>query len=118
MGITVNYFFDNDLTHQRNDFTSVEICNLIADETIMLLYFNTSLRNMILVVAQDYNLEVRVVNGGSAKGCTAVLECVAPTFMKDLVRVVSWLQEPGFYIYPSLQGGKYIILFTFIYNYR
>lgn len=59
------------------------------------------------MVAQDYNLEVRVVNGGSAKGCTAVLECVAPTFMKDLVKVVSWLQEPGFYIYPSLQGGEY-----------
>ncbi|VVC39650.1 Hypothetical protein CINCED_3A005038 [Cinara cedri] len=65
------------------------------------------------VVAQDYNLEVRVVNGGSAKGCTAVLECVAPTFMKDLVKVVSWLQEPGFYIYPSLQGdGKYHAMHT------
>jgi len=64
---------------------------------------------MILVVAQDYSLEVRVVNGGSAKGCTAVLECVTPTFMKDLVKVVSWLQEPGFYIYPSLQGGWYLI---------
>ncbi|XP_050537388.1 cell adhesion molecule Dscam2 isoform X2 [Daktulosphaira vitifoliae] len=65
------------------------------------------------VVAQDYNLEVRVVNGGSAKGCTAVLECIAPTFMKDLVKVVSWLQEPGFYIYPSLQGdGKYHAMHT------
>lgn len=60
---------------------------------------------VISVVAQDYSLEVRVINGGSAKGCSAVLECVAPTFMKDLVKVVSWLQEPGFYIYPSLQGG-------------
>ncbi|KAF0772521.1 Down syndrome cell adhesion molecule-like protein Dscam2 isoform X5, partial [Aphis craccivora] len=65
------------------------------------------------VVAQDYSLEVRVVNGGSAKGCTAVLECVTPTFMKDLVKVVSWLQEPGFYIYPSLQGdGKYHAMHT------
>ncbi|XP_025423992.1 Down syndrome cell adhesion molecule-like protein Dscam2 isoform X3 [Sipha flava] len=65
------------------------------------------------VVAQDFNLEVRVVNGGSAKGCTAVLECVTPTFMKDLVKVVSWLQEPGFYIYPSLQGdGKYHAMHT------
>ncbi|XP_025200616.1 Down syndrome cell adhesion molecule-like protein Dscam2 isoform X5 [Melanaphis sacchari] len=65
------------------------------------------------VVAQDYSLEVRVVNGGSAKGCTAVLECVAPMFMKDLVKVVSWLQEPGFYIYPSLQGdGKYHAMHT------
>lgn len=73
--------------------------------------FNKTLRNILLVVAQDYDLEVRVVNGGSAKGCTAVLECVAPTFMKDLVKVVSWLQEPGFYIYPSLQGGQYIIHF-------
>ncbi|XP_050430112.1 cell adhesion molecule Dscam2 isoform X2 [Adelges cooleyi] len=65
------------------------------------------------VVQQDYNLEVRVVNGGSAKGCTAVLECVAPSFTKDMVKVVSWLQEPGFYIYPSLQGdGKYHAMHT------
>lgn len=68
--------------------------------------YNTIQNTVVPVVAQDYSLEVRVVNGGSAKGCTAVLECVVPTFMKDLVKVVSWLQEPGFFIYPSLQGGK------------
>jgi len=68
---------------------------------------------VVLVVAQDYNLEVRVVNGGSAKGCTAVLECVTPAFMKDLVKVVSWLQEPRFYIYPSLQGGMYLIFMKY-----
>lgn len=68
--------------------------------------YNAIRNTVVPVVAQDYSLEVRVVNGGSAKGCTAVLECVVPTFMKDLVKVVSWLQEPGFFIYPSLQGGK------------
>ncbi|XP_024945332.1 Down syndrome cell adhesion molecule-like protein Dscam2 isoform X13 [Cephus cinctus] len=64
------------------------------------------------VVAQAYKVEVEVV-GGAARGCTAVLRCIVPRFVKDLVRVVSWLQEPSFYIYPSLQGdGKYHLLPT------
>ena len=50
-------------------------------------------------------MDVEVI-GGASRGCTAVLRCVVPSFVRDLVRVVSWLQEPAFYIYPSLQGGK------------
>ncbi|XP_048515678.1 Down syndrome cell adhesion molecule-like protein Dscam2 isoform X2 [Athalia rosae] len=64
------------------------------------------------VVAQAYKVEVEVM-GGASRGCTAVLRCVIPSFVKDLVRVVSWLQEPSFYIYPSLQGdGKFHLLPT------
>lgn len=57
------------------------------------------------VVAQSYKPEVEVMRGVS-RGCTAVLRCVVPSHAKDLVRVVSWLQEPSFHIYPSLQGGE------------
>ncbi|XP_046818554.1 Down syndrome cell adhesion molecule-like protein Dscam2 isoform X2 [Vespa crabro] len=64
------------------------------------------------VVAQAYKVDVEVI-GGASRGCTAILRCVVPSFVKDLVRVVSWLQEPSFYIYPSLQGdGKFHLLPT------
>lgn len=69
---------------------------------------NTHTYIYIAVVAQAYKVEVEVI-GGAARGCTAILRCVVPSFVRDLVRVVSWLQEPAFYIYPSLQGGKYIL---------
>ncbi|XP_068083857.1 cell adhesion molecule Dscam2 [Anabrus simplex] len=63
------------------------------------------------VVAQAYKVEVEVL--GASRGCTAVLRCVVPSFVKELVRVVSWVQEPGFYVYPSLQGdGKFHLLPT------
>lgn len=56
------------------------------------------------VVAQAYKVDVEVL--GASRGCTAILRCVVPTFVKELVRVVSWVQEPALYIYPSLQGGE------------
>lgn len=56
------------------------------------------------VVAQAYKVDVEVL--GASRGCTAILRCVVPTFVKELVRVVSWVQEPALYIYPSLQGGN------------
>lgn len=62
---------------------------------------------MFTVVNQAYKVTANVLN--SARGCTAVLQCSIPMFIKDFVKVVSWLQEPSFYIYPSLQGGKKII---------
>lgn len=62
---------------------------------------------LFTVVAQAYKVDVEVI-GGASRGCTAILRCVVPSFVKDLVRVVSWLQEPSFYIYPSLQGGNSI----------
>ncbi|XP_025829144.1 Down syndrome cell adhesion molecule-like protein Dscam2 isoform X2 [Agrilus planipennis] len=58
------------------------------------------------VVTQAYKVEVEAL--GAARGCTALLKCVVPSFVKEFVRVVSWIQEPSFYIYPSLQGdGKF-----------
>ncbi|KAF5279124.1 hypothetical protein FQA39_LY05802 [Lamprigera yunnana] len=58
------------------------------------------------VVTQAFKVDVEVL--GAARGCTAVLKCVVPSFVKDLVRIVSWIQEPSLYIYPSLQGdGKF-----------
>ncbi|XP_055627636.1 cell adhesion molecule Dscam2 isoform X10 [Toxorhynchites rutilus septentrionalis] len=63
------------------------------------------------VVAQAYKVDVEVL--AASRGCTAILRCVVPNFVKELVRVVSWVQEPAFYIYPSLQGdGKYHLLPT------
>lgn len=59
---------------------------------------------LFVVVAQAYKVEVEVL--GASRGCTAILRCVVPTFVKELVRVVSWVQEPALYIYPSLQGGN------------
>ncbi|KAI5735593.1 hypothetical protein M8J77_020362 [Diaphorina citri] len=62
-------------------------------------------------VLQSYKVDVVVL--GAARGCTAILQCVIPSFVKDLVRVISWLQEPSFHIYPSLQGdGKFHVLPT------
>ncbi len=65
----------------------------------------------ISVVAQAYKVDVEVL--AAPRGCTAIMRCVVPTFVKELVRVVSWVQEPAFYIYPSLQGGKNFQLFFF-----
>ncbi|XP_050090135.1 Down syndrome cell adhesion molecule-like protein Dscam2 isoform X2 [Anopheles aquasalis] len=63
------------------------------------------------VVAQAYKVDVEVL--AASRGCTAILRCVVPNFVKELVRVVSWVQEPAFYIYPSLQGdGKHHLLPT------
>lgn len=58
----------------------------------------------VSVVTQAYKVSVEVL--GAARGCTAILQCVVDRSVRDLVRVVSWVQEPGFFIYPSLQGGK------------
>lgn len=67
---------------------------------------NTNLEFILLfsVVTQAFKVDVEVI--GAARGCTAVLKCIVPNFVKDLVRIISWVQEPSFFIYPSLQGGK------------
>ncbi|XP_032686645.1 Down syndrome cell adhesion molecule-like protein Dscam2 isoform X5 [Odontomachus brunneus] len=64
------------------------------------------------VVAQAYKVDVEVT-GGASRGCTAILRCIIPSYVKDLVRVVAWLHEPSSHIYPSLQGdGKFHLLPT------
>lgn len=71
------------------------------------LYLNNCINECLLifsVVTQGYTVRVEIVEGVS-RGCTAILRCIVESHVKDLVRVVSWLQEPSFHIYPSLQGG-------------
>ena len=60
--------------------------------------------SMSPVVSQAYQALAEALP--AARGCTAVLRCVLPSFVREFVRVVSWLQEPSFFIYPSMQGGK------------
>lgn len=60
--------------------------------------------SFVAVVTQLYKVDVEV--NGAARGCTAVLKCSVPNHVKDLIRIISWVQEPSFFIYPSLQGGK------------
>ncbi|XP_046679200.1 Down syndrome cell adhesion molecule-like protein Dscam2 isoform X5 [Homalodisca vitripennis] len=61
------------------------------------------------VVTQAYKVAVEVL--GAARGCTAILQCVVDRSVRDMVKVVSWVQEPSFFIYPSLQGdGKFHVL--------
>ena len=69
------------------------------------LFFFLCCFNDNTVVAQSYKVEVEIL--AASRGCTAILRCIVPNFVKELVRVVSWVQEPAFYIYPSLQGGMY-----------
>lgn len=35
------------------------------------------------------------------------MKCNIPTFVKDYVSVISWLQEPAFNIYPATESGTY-----------
>ncbi|KAE8748711.1 hypothetical protein FOCC_FOCC004514 [Frankliniella occidentalis] len=54
------------------------------------------------VVTQAYSVEAS--SEEAPRGCTAVLRCSPPSFVRDLVRVVSWTQEPSYHIYPSQVG--------------
>ncbi|KPU79154.1 uncharacterized protein Dana_GF27026 [Drosophila ananassae] len=57
------------------------------------------------VVPQRYEPEVQ--NPGGFIACNVIIKCVIPSFVRDFVTVTSWLQEPNFNIYPSLEGdGK------------
>lgn len=57
------------------------------------------------VVNQHYDPEVQ--NPGAFIGSNVLIKCNIPSFVKDYVTVTSWLQEPSFNIYPSMEGGKY-----------
>ncbi|KAK3920463.1 Down syndrome cell adhesion molecule-like protein Dscam2 [Frankliniella fusca] len=63
------------------------------------------------VVTQAYSVEAS--SEQAPRGCTAVLRCSPPSFVRDLVHVVSWTQEPSRHIYPSQVGdGKHWMLPT------
>lgn len=57
------------------------------------------------VVVQEF--EVRVYDEYVIRGNTAVLRCVVPPFVRDLVTVTAWVRDHVHHIYPSLHGGKY-----------
>lgn len=57
------------------------------------------------VVNQRYEPEVQ--NPGGFIGSNVLIKCNIPSFVKEYVTVTSWLQEPNFNIYPSLEGGKF-----------
>jgi hypothetical protein len=73
--------------------------------TLTNMFFSYFSYKSVTVVAQQYKIDVEVLS--ASRGCTAILRCLVPSFVKELVRVVSWVQEPGFFIYPSLQGGEF-----------
>lgn len=56
------------------------------------------------VVNQRYEPEVQ--NPGGFIGSNVLIKCNIPSFVKEYVTVTSWLQEPNFNIYPSLEGGE------------
>lgn len=56
------------------------------------------------MVNQRYEPEVQ--NPGGFIGGNVLIKCNIPSFVKEYVTVTSWLQEPNFNIYPSLEGGK------------
>uniref|UniRef100_A0A1B0CC48 Ig-like domain-containing protein n=1 Tax=Lutzomyia longipalpis TaxID=7200 RepID=A0A1B0CC48_LUTLO len=67
--------------------------------------------NIKAVVNQRYDPEVQ--NPSGFIGGNVVIRCNIPPFVKEHVSVTSWLQEPSFNIYPSLEGdGKYHMLPT------
>ncbi|XP_068157668.1 cell adhesion molecule Dscam1-like isoform X2 [Drosophila tropicalis] len=57
------------------------------------------------VVLQKYEPEVQ--NPSGFIGSNVLIKCNIPSFAKEYVTITSWLQEPNFNIYPSLEGdGK------------
>ncbi|KAK8393410.1 hypothetical protein O3P69_013418 [Scylla paramamosain] len=60
------------------------------------------------VVVQEF--EVRVYDEYVIRGNTAVLRCVVPPFVRDLVTVTAWVRDHAHHIYPSLHGGEYKVL--------
>lgn len=56
------------------------------------------------VVNQRYEPEVQ--NPAGFLHGNVLIKCNIPSFVKEYVSVTSWLQEPSFNIYPSLEGGE------------
>ncbi|KAL7034690.1 hypothetical protein ACKWTF_008060 [Chironomus riparius] len=56
------------------------------------------------VIHQRYDLEVQ--NPGGFIGSNVIIKCIIPQFVKDYVRVTSWLEEPLYNIYPTLEGDS------------
>nr|CAD7441248.1 unnamed protein product [Timema bartmani] len=64
-----------------------------------------------VVAMQEYTIDA----GSSivVRGNSAVLRCIVPSFVKDFIKVTSWLQDGNFNIFPSRDGdGKLHMLPT------
>lgn len=57
------------------------------------------------VIHQRYDLEVQ--NPGGFIGSNVIIKCNIPQFVKEYVKVTSWLEEPMHNIYPSSEGGEF-----------
>lgn len=94
---------------ERKQRSILVIFCVLLTYLLKFILFSVSIENSQLflffpVVTQLYKVEVEVI--AAARGCTAILKCSMPNHVKDLVRIISWVQEPSMFIYPSLQGGK------------
>lgn len=83
------------------------VCRLYRNENI---FSTTTNRKRWLVVNQLYDPEVQ--NPAGFIGSNVLLKCNIPNFVKDYVSVTSWLQEPSFNIYPSMESGKFSSFFS------
>nr|CAD7426255.1 unnamed protein product [Timema monikensis] len=61
----------------------------------------------VSVAMQEYTIDA----GSSivVRGNSAVLRCIVPSFVKDFIKVTSWLQDGNFNIYPSRDGESYFL---------
>lgn len=59
----------------------------------------------LAVIHQRYDLEVQ--NPGGFIGSNVIIKCNIPQFVKEYVKVTSWLEEPMHNIYPSAEGGEF-----------
>lgn len=96
------------MPHACSLFLPKHLINYKFNVTLNIRHHYLSLFSYFSVVNQSYKVTANILN--AARGCTAVLQCSIPLFIKDFVKVVSWVQEPSFYIYPSLQGGMFICI--------
>uniref|UniRef100_A0A1I8PU60 Ig-like domain-containing protein n=2 Tax=Stomoxys calcitrans TaxID=35570 RepID=A0A1I8PU60_STOCA len=64
-------------------------------------------RDVVVKAVVNQRFEPEVQNPGGFIGSNVLIKCNIPSFVKEYVTVTSWLQEPNFNIYPSLEGdGK------------
>jgi hypothetical protein len=63
----------------------------------------TLIYSVLAVIHQRYDLEVQ--NPGGFIGSNVIIKCNIPQFVKEYVKVTSWLEEPMHNIYPSQEGG-------------
>lgn len=82
---------------------SWDLCTTYGTDGIYVFFYHNCFL-FVSVVVQGYQLNVQVMP--AVRGCTAVLRCEIPSFVKEWVKVVSWVQDDSIYFYPKHQQGK------------